>query len=374
MLLFKTETSVLYERRLLTHKTTLAHIFILVLALCICGCGKRKPPVPPSMSADRERVRISGSQQGDVIELTVPIATKVTGKGRQNILTRVDFYRLAESRNSPLALNEEEFASRSTLIGTVDISAADKAKKEIRFRDTLQLADKELRLRYATRFVNSAGQKASFSNFLLIEPTGNVAQPPAMIAPKVTQDSIKISWSAPLKNIDGSQPAAILGFNLYRIADNSSKPLNRKPITETSYDDQFFEFEKTYRYYVRAVSVGLNGEPIESLDSDIIEVTPKDTFSPSAPTGVTVAASTNLISLFFALNPEKDIEGYRIYRSVDPNLPKSDWQLLNDEILKTNTFRDTKVERSTTYYYYVVSIDKFKNTSEPSEVVSENIP
>ncbi len=101
---------------------------------------------------------------------------------------------------------------------------------------------------------------------------------------------------------------------------------------------------------------------------------PKDIFAPSPPSAVTIAAAPNNLSIFFALNLERDVAGYRIYRTTDLNQPKSEWQLLNSQLVLTNTFQDIKVESGKTYYYYLTAVDKAGNISEPSEVFSETTP
>ena len=80
------------------------------------------------------------------------------------------------------------------------------------------------------------------------------------------------------------------------------------------------------------------------------------------------------ISIFFAVNPEKDIAGYKIYRSTDPSLEKSKWTLLTPQLLTSNTFQDKSVESGKTYYYYLTATDSSGNVSQPSEVVSEQAP
>jgi fibronectin type 3 domain-containing protein len=150
--------------------------------------------------------------------------------------------------------------------------------------------------------------------------------------------------------------------------------LNKTPLPGTAFDDEFFEFGLDYYYFVRSVSVGTQAEPIESAESNILKFKAVDTFVPSAPAAITVAAAPGTISIFFAVNPEKDVVGYKIYRSTDPNLPRGEWTALTSELSKTNTFQDTKVESGKTYYYYLTATDKFGNVSEPSEVVSETAP
>jgi len=354
-------------------KAVLAFIFFAMLISA--GCGKRKPPLPPVENVP-QRVEISGFQRGSKIQLAWTMAARNASDGSVLNISRADIYRLTEPANSSSNLSEEEFASRSTLIATIPISDSDFARKQMTFTDTLNFAGQSARIRYAIRFANATGQKAGFSNFLVIEPTAKVAGVPSDLKFDVTQNSIGIKWTAPIQNIDGSTPANILGFNIYRIDDekNVQKVLNNSPVTTNEFADKSFEFERNYTYFVRTVSLGSNGVPLESADSDPIRVYPKDNFPPGAPSAVTVAASPNTISIFFASNIENDIAGYKIYRSTDRNLPKSDWSLLTPQLLTTNTFQDTAVESGKTYFYYLTAVDKFGNVSEISDVVSETVP
>lgn len=353
------------------HKTALA--FITIALLMFFGCGKRKVPLPP-VERIQQRVEITGVQQGDQVTLTWKMPARNTSNGNTLNISRVDVYRLIESLASGLSLSEEEFSSRSTLISSIPVNENNFGLKNMTYSDKLEFAGQSARLRYAIRFVNSSGQKAAFSNFLLIEPTAKIAQNPTDVSIKVSQEKVDISWRAPIQNVDGSTPPNILGYNIYRISDGneqSPKLLNSSPVTNSFFADSFFDFGKTYRYFVRTVSIGSGGQPIESLESETITVQPQDKFAPSPPSAITVAASPGVISIFFATNPEKDIAGYKIYRSTDRNLLKSEWMLLTPEILKNNTFQDTKVESGVEYFYYLTAVDNFGNISEPSEIVSE---
>ena len=349
--------------------------FIICFLLIGLNCGKRKAPLPP-LERTSQRVEISGIQRGNEVTLLLNLPdNKATDKNDLEI-SRADIYRLAEPSTAPLTLSEEEFASRSTLIATVPISDADFAKKRLSYTDILEFAGQQARLRYAIRFVNTSGQKAAFSNFLLIEPTAKVAGNPTSLSASISQESIKLEWNAPVSNVDGSRPPNIVGYNIYRSSgiDNLAKVLNETPISENVYADNFFEFGENYRYFVRTVSLGTDSEPVESLDSNVLEIQPMDKFAPSAPGAITIAAAPNNLSIFFAVNPEKDIAGYKIYRSTNPRQSKSEWTLLTPELLRINTFQDTKVESGKTYYYYLVAIDKAGNISEPSEIISETAP
>lgn len=347
-------------------------LLTFALFIAVFGCGKKTPPLPP-VERVQQRAEVSGFQRGNFINLSWTMPARNAKESSVLNINRIDVYRLAEPLNSSLSLTEEEFASRSTLITSIPISEDDFALKQINYKDPLDFAGQAVRLRYAIRFVNASGQKAAFSNFLLIEPTAKIASPPSLLNAKESEDSILISWKSAETNLDESKPANVLGYNIYRKATENEnfKLLNNQPVTKNQFEDSFFEFDKPYTYFVRAISLGRNGEPIESLDSNSITITPRDTFPPSAPSAVTIAAAPGSISIFFAANPEKDLAGYRIYRSLNQNLPKSDWQLLNKEPLTINTFQDSLVESGKTYFYFIVAVDKAGNISQPSEVVSE---
>ena len=348
---------------------------LALTALTGLGCGKRGVPTPPKERV-LQRVEVLGYQRGNQVILSWQMPARNALKGDVLNISRADIYRLAEPANSPLQMSEEEFASKSTLIAALAITDTDFGKKTISYKDVLQFAGQAARLRYAIRFVNSTGQKAGFSNSLLIEPTSKVAAFPNSLTAEPSQDAIRLKWQAPTANVDGSTPVSLLGYNVYRSGSEKEpgKPLNKTPITATGFDDEFFEFNKDYYYFIRAVSIGTQAEPVESAESNILKFRAVDTFAPTAPASITVAAAPGMISIFFAVNPEKDIAGYKIYRSTEPSKPKSEWTAITPELLKTNTFQDTKVESGKTYYYYLTAADKFGNVSDPSEVVSETVP
>lgn len=355
------------------HKSLLA-LFIAFLFIS-SSCGKRKPPVPPSERIS-QRVEISAFQRGNKVNLSWKMPARNASDGNTLNIERVDIYRLTEPITSTPILSEEEFASKSTLINSMPIALSDFGLKTLIFSDNLEFANQSARIIYAIRFVNSSGQKAAFSNFAVIEPTSKISKQPEALKALLNNDSIELSWAKPATNIDGTTPPNILGYNVYRSNSNTetAKLLNETPLSELNYNDNFFEFEKSYFYFVRTVSTNRNGEPIESVESEILKITPKDTFAPDPPKALTIAASPGSISVFFASSIEKDVVGYKIYRSIDPNKDKNIWTMLTTEPISVNTFQDLRVEKNQTYYYYITAIDRAGNVSEPSEIISEKAP
>lgn len=346
-------------------------LFLIMILFTGLNCGKRTPPVPP-MERISQRAELTGIQRGYAINLYWEIPENSKFDDRSQI-SRADIYRLVEMSSASITLSEEEFASRSTLIATVPISAS--TPKQLNYNDNLDFYGQLTRLRYAIRFVNNDGQKAAFSNFLVFEPTSKIGGSPSSLSGKVFQNRIQISWTAPVSNIDGSLPLNIIGYNVYKSVEGSSaKVVNDTPITSNNFNDNFFEFGRVYTYFIRTISLGNNSMPIESLDSIPIEVRPEDKFAPIPPSAISIAAAPKNLSIFFAVNPEKDIAGYRIYRTTDLNQPKSNWFLVTNELLTTNTFQDKDIESGKTYYYYLTAIDRSGNISDPSEIVSETAP
>ena len=353
---------------------------LLPTTVCLLNCGKRRPPQPPIERVQQRTELLSGVQRGNQVILSWPAPLRNASDVSVQSIRRIDVYRLAEKPRAPLGLTEEEFATRSTLIGSVTYDEIKKAREVLTYTDTLELAGEPTRLRYAIRYVNAAGQRAAFSNFLLLEPAARISLPPTLITTgkEVSEDAITIAWQPPAANIDGSTPVNLLGYNIYRLTGEQngegSQPLNDAPISDTQYQDRNFKFGESYRYTVRAVSLGTEGGQVESLNSNSISVSPIDTYAPSAPASITVAAAPGRLSIFFPANPEPDIAGYNIYRSTDPDLPKDRWNKLNAELLTRTTFQDEKVESGRRYYYYLTAVDQVGNVSPLSEVVSETVP
>jgi len=358
------------------HLVSKAPLALLAAALLFSlSCGKRRPPQPPTERVP-QRVELSGFQRGSNVILSWRMPARNAGKGSLLNISRADIYRLAEPANAPLTLSEEEFASRSILIATVPITDADFGLKTLTFQDRLEFAGQAARLRYSVRLANASGQKAAFSNFVILEPVARVAEAPTSLSADVSQDAITLKWEPSRENVDKTTPPNLLGYYVYRSTSEKepARLLTKSPLTGNTYRDEFFEFGKQYFYFVRAVSASTEAVPIESDESNIVKIKPIDTFPPSPPAAITLAAGQNVISIFFAVNPEKDIAGYKIYRSIDPNLEKSKWTLLTSQLLATNTFQDRTVESGKTYYYYLTATDTSGNVSGPSEVVSELAP
>ena len=352
----------------------------LLASAPLLSCGKRRPPQPPVERVPQRTELLSGVQRGNQVILSWPAPRRNASDASVQSIRRVDVYRLAEGVDDPVSLTEEEFSQRATLIGSVPLEEGKAPEQFIFYTDQLALSE-PVRLRYAVRYVNASNQRAAFSNFLLLEPATSVSQPPTLApSPEITEDAVVLRWQAPAANVDNTRPANLLGYNVYRASaaqnEPAQTPLNTSPVTATSFPDQTFRFGEEYVYVVRAVSLGTGGAPVESLNSNAVTVAPSDTFPPTAPTGLTAAATRSplRVSVFFAANPERDVAGYNLYRSSDAKLPKENWTKLNKNLLDRTTFQDEDVQPGAQYFYYVTAVDTAGNVSKPSDVATDTVP
>ncbi len=311
--------------------------------------------------------------------LSWPAPQRNASDGSVQSIRRVDVYRVAEAPNAPLSMTEDEFAARANLIGSVTYDEIKKAGDNLTYIDTLELAGQPARLRYAVRYVNSAGQRAAFSNFFLMEPAAKVAEPPTIIktGSELSETADTITWEPPKINTDGSTPVNLLGYNVYRTRvgqPDAETPMNQEPITVTHYEDKTFKFGEKYNYFVRSVSLGTGGEPLESLNSNKILFEPLDVYKPAPPEKPSIGPGPGRLSIFWAANSEPDVAGYLLFRSTDPSLPKDKWTKLTANLYTKTTFTDENVETGKTYYYFVIAVDNAGNQSDPSEVASDTVP
>jgi fibronectin type 3 domain-containing protein len=364
-------------------KSAARHL-LLILAISALSlaptCGKRRPPQPPVERIPQRTESLTGVQRGNQVILSWPAPRRNAGEGSVQSIRRVDVYRVAEKPNAPLPMTEEEFATRSNLIGSVTYEEIKKAVDTLSYTDTLELGGMAARLRYAIRYVNAAGERAAFSNFFLMEPAARVAEPPTIIKTDKEYSEIAntITWEAPKANTDGSTPVNLLGYNVYRTNGpppaSGQRPLNQEPITATSYQDKNFKFGEKYFYVVRSVSLGTEGKPVESVNSNSIQLSPVDTYPPAQPEKLSIGPAPGKLSIFWLANSEPDLAGYYLFRSTDPNLTPKKWTQLTKALYTKTTFSDENVEAGKTYYYYVIAVDNAGNESQPSEVASDTVP
>jgi len=206
----------------------------------------------------------------------------------------------------------------------------------------------------------------------------------ASLETELTENSVQLKWPAPSRTATGEAVEAIREYHIYRgeldptSADAAKKDVRQgvwnvplmqiATTTLPGYQDVGFDYGKTYAYLVRSVIV-VDGNALESSNSALVVLTPRDTFPPAAPQGIVAAvlpgamAGESVVDLSWSINVETDLAGYRVYRSEQEN---TRGQLLTGEVLLTPAYRDTSVKSGQKYWYTVTAVDRSGNESAPS--------
>lgn len=353
-------------------------LLLILFCLSISACGKVGAPIPPVRLTERT-TELTAIQRGSRILLSWPAPNLTKNEKDISYVARVDIYRLIERQNQEPVLDAEDYETEAQIIEVLDratIEAQVQALGRLEFSDVVNLnqAQANTRLRYAVRYVNKRGQQAAFSNSVALIPIALIAvEPTNLKVAKQAQDELTIEWDEPAANVDGSSPAAVVGYNLYRVKPNrkiARETLNSEPIPNPTFVDRTFQYKSEYTYIVRALSQGGNGL-IESADSKPLTVLPLDQFAPMAPNPVSIASANGAVSLFWPSSPEQDVVRYNIYRSSSENAAATDWLKIGTVEAKFVTFRDERVVIDNRYFYRITAVDRFDNESTPSTIVSE---
>lgn len=352
----------------------------LMIALATLSCGKVGAPVPPLTFTERTS-ELTAVQRGNSILLEWPAPSLDQDEKSRSYIARVEIYRLVERRDELPVLDVDDYEELAEVVGILDRAAVEaqvKSPGRLQFSDVINLSQPAdlagARIRYAVRYFNKRGQSAAFSNTVALEPVPGIAAPPSSLSIAAEeQDAITIAWNPPAANVDGSAPASVAGYNVYRRTAKQESlhgPINSEPLAEATFTDRDFQYRTVYVDVVRALSQGANGL-VESADSQPLSFTPVDTFAPVAPDPVSIASANGVISLFWPNNPERDVVGYNIYRSDSAEAIDKDWTRLNPQPHEPVTYRDDGVVLERKYFYRVTAVDRFNNESKPSRVVSE---
>lgn len=101
------------------------------------------------------------------------------------------------------------------------------------------------------------------------------------------------------------------------------------------------------------------------------ESLPIDREPPATPRGVYSITGDNQISIIWFPNGERDMAGYKVYRSLSK---LGDYAMIAKLSNNVSRYVDTPVRNGTTYYYSVSAFDRNGNESELSPDIVEDTP
>ena len=218
---------------------------------------------------------------------------------------------------------------------------------------------------YRIRAVSVRGGVSAWSDEVRIMPLLSTAVPSGVAAQGGDGYNL-ITWQTVTTWADGSRYSGFVGYNIYRGTEQGQPeetPLNKEPLTATSYKDTAVSNNRTYYYAVR--SVNSPAPPWkESLDSAEVSAAPRDLTPPDKPTGLTAIPGVGRVFLTWNENKERDLAGYHVYRSTRHG---RGYERLTDKLLARTTFSDETVTSGKTYYYVITAVDRSGNESDYSQ-------
>jgi len=344
-----------------------SRLLLAVSGACyLCACGVQGVPRPPRIEQPQPVKDLAVAQVGRNLQFSFTLPRLASDGERLTKPLEIEFVRAVFPAGQPSPPPTQALSPWITL-GPDDVQ---KHRRGEMLGWTLTLSDEELRARdqstilFAVRTLTRgfrrrprASELSNVVQFRLLE----VLRPVENLHVRTTARALELSWSAP--------PGTVSTYRVYRSATGKPESFTaRGETSQPGWQDSEFEFGRTYFFKVTAITKEGNSAA-ESDDSEIVEVTPQDTFPPTAPQGLTAVYTTRAVELIWNANPEPDLSGYNLYRRG----AGEDSRRLNPQPLRTPIFRDPAVQQGKSYAYRVTAVDLAHNESPPSRDVTVEI-
>jgi hypothetical protein len=356
--------------------------FLFSIFLISAGCGAPGEPVAPTPVVPLAVKDLEARQAGNGVELSFTLPLNSISGEKLAAPPAVEILRGAIKPDG--SADAKSFRVVYTIPGAMVESY--RADSRVRFIDPIAPEETKMHpggaVAYLVRTRASQKRASGDSNAVVLRV---FPVPPAIasVEARVTEAGVELSWPAPAGAAGGEAAPTITGYRIYRSEMQPSpiasaaqglapgKPESRATLLgsseTTSYRDASIVFDHTYTYTVRTVAQ-VEGNEVESSDSQPVTVTPRDIFPPAVPQGLVAAvlpgaaAGTVVVELSWSINVETDLGGYRVYRSEQEG---TRGQVVTADLLPTPAVRDTSVEPGHRYWYTVTAVDRAGNESAP---------
>ncbi|MFO7980008.1 MAG: fibronectin type III domain-containing protein [Candidatus Aminicenantes bacterium] len=351
--------------------------FLVVIAVFISlFCGKKGPIMPPIKKIPQEVKIQEVFQRGDKIIVEWKNPQSYLDGSALTEISKADIwiYQKPYEKESEQVVDPKVFKKQAVLYQSIQspdfpefIETDDKESPVYRYEITIKPPDYGNTLFFlGIRVVDHKGKKSEIPKPIAVQARIVPCSPSGLKA-QAELKSVKLEWESPEKNTDGSSPACVKGYNLYRSSNESHFNLiNDELIKETNYEDEGIIFGEEYEYFVRSSA---SEEPpfLESENSESVSVTVKDTIPPDAPEDLIIIAVHDRITLTWNRVKDNDLKGYKVWRRIKGD---EKFILLTSECIKENIFYDFSVKKGIEYEYCVSACDNADNESERSEIIT----
>jgi len=367
-----------------------ARIFAFLISIFVFGCGAPGDPVPPSPLVPVAVSDLVAHQAGDGVELVFSLPPKTVSGEKLTAPPAIEIVRGSLKPNG--APDPKSFRVVYAVPGALVTNNV--ASGHVHITDPISPAETQAHpggtYAYLIR-TRLSKKRASADSNVVTARLFPVPQSISSVQAQVTETALNLSWIGPTQTSAGDPLSGISGYRVYRGEIDPHAPAAAgkdlstihwiSPLTligpsaTNSYSDTQFDFGKTYVYAVRSV-ISVDGNEIESDNSEPVTVTPLDTFPPAVPQDLVAAVlpgaapATFVVDLTWSINLETDFAGYRVYRSEQEGVRG---QLVTPDLLPTPAFRDSSVAPGHRYWYTVTALDRAGNESAASSSVAVDI-
>lgn len=371
-------------------------IFVFAALILVSGCASPSDPNPPQPAVPIAITDLAAHQAGDKVVLVFTIPKSTIDGDALSEPPAIEIFRAYVPSNAKLKNGlpvdfpkDPAYTIPSALVSTYEAGGRmtfnDPLIPEELVRHSGEQSFYLVRTRASKKKESDASNSASVRIFPAPGPIGDLTA-------RTTKTAVELSWTPPTRTTSGAPISGLTGYRVYRaevdpqqateaLADPSKaktvSPLEIVALTPSPhYRDAQFQFGHTYLYSVRSVTQ-YEADSVESGDSNLLAVSPRDVFPPAAPqdlVSVFVPASDTApahLELSWSINEAPDINGYNIYRSEDA---AKRGERLNRELLLTPAFRDMSAVPGRPYSYTVTAVDRAGNESLPSAPLSATVP
>ena len=260
--------------------------YALAMALLWMGlisCGRKGPILPPLSKTPQTVKNLTCKQTGDILRISWEVPETTLSGMPLGPDSYVEIYMaLYTIQQEPPAEKEEaggdqagensppapetgppadfDFELESYLLASVRRSSEEEMEEPESPPGLPQQFDFKLEkqdyfskgLAFAVLVHDGHKRKSAFSELCSFRPRA-LSLPPQNLSFSVREDAVAITWEPPRANIDGSTPAVVDTYILFRSeGEGEYQKLTDKPIKETKFDDKSFVFGSTYLYIVKA--------------------------------------------------------------------------------------------------------------------------
>lgn len=297
---------------------------VLLLAVFAIACAKIADPQPPRTFIPVPIRDLAVHQVADSIVLTFKKPARNTDGSETRMPALIEVFRLAADKlpnDMGKPLREDLFLQQAARIRSIEASNSSPFLRGDFFiiEDKPELPNSgaffSRVFRYAVIVSNKRNLAAGLSNQAFIAPIP-IPLAPDGLAAEMAEDAIHLQWNIPDKNMDGSTPPRIAGYDIFRSEDQEAfppTPLNADPLRKPEFEDRSFEFDRVYFYAVRIVGSVEKPYAVSRL-SETLRVEARDMFPPGPPEDFQAIRENGSILLLWLPSKSKDVAGYRIHR------------------------------------------------------------